>query len=88
MLFRSDPESSDALEDDMDGFFEYFDDQADEDTPLETEALETDEESDRDALDMLDQLEENSTHAIESELDLEAAELEEIDKELKENEEE
>lgn len=83
-----DPESSDALEDDMDGFFEYFDDQADEDTPLETEALETDEESDRDALDMLDQLEENSTHAIESELDLEAAELEEIDKELKENEEE
>ncbi len=83
-----DPESSDALEDDMDGFFEYFDDQDDEDTPLETEALETDEDSDRDALDMLDQLEENSTHAIESELDLEAAELEEIDKELKENEEE
>ena len=83
-----DPESSDALEDDMDGFFEYFDDQDDEDTPLETEALETDEDSDRDALEMLDQLEENSTHAIESELDLEAAELEEIDKELKENEEE
>ncbi len=82
-----DPESSDALEDDMDGFFEYFDDQDDEDTPLETEALETDEDSDRDALDMLDQLEENSTHAIEAELDLEAAELEEIDKKLKENEE-
>lgn len=81
-----DPASSDALEDDMDGFFEYFDDQDDEDSPLETEALETDEDSDRDALDMLDQLEENATHDIEAEIDLEVAELEEIDEELKENE--
>jgi N utilization substance protein A len=36
-----DPESSDAYKDDMDGFFEYFDDQDGEDVPMNTEALGT-----------------------------------------------
>lgn len=52
-----DPESSDAYEDDMDGFFEYFDDQDGEDVPMNTEALDTDEDSPRDASDVLDELE-------------------------------
>src|SRR5690625_4064103 len=48
-----DPESSDAYQDDMDGFFEYFDDQDGEDVPMDTEALDTDEDQPRDASDKI-----------------------------------
>lgn len=76
-----DPKDPDVKEDAED-FFDMFDDQHDEDTPLETEGLETDEDTAQEAGDVLDALEneeENDETIISEEI---TDELEEIDEEL------
>ena len=74
---------TDAL-DDAEDFFEIFDDQQDEDTALETEALETDQDELLDNTDIVEDVTEESVDSV----DELSVELEEIDQELAENDEE
>lgn len=74
---------TDAL-DDAEDFFEIFDDQHDEDTALETEALETDQDELLDNTDIVEEVTEESVDSV----DELSVELEEIDQELAENDEE
>lgn len=74
---------TDAL-DDAEDFFEIFDDQQDEDTALETEALETDQDELLDNTDIVEEVTEESVDSV----DELSVELEEIDQELAENDEE
>lgn len=71
-----------AVEDTED-FFEIFDDQQDEDSSLETKALETDEDTPRETEDLLGDLEPEDEADTETNLD---KELDEIDQELDEQE--
>lgn len=82
-LEEADERNENEVIEDADDFFDIFDDQHDEDSPLETEALETDQDNLLDETDLVaDQAEE--VVAPEEEL---SVELEEIDQELIDNEE-
>ena len=76
--------NEDEAIEDADDFFDIFDDQHDEDTPLETEALETDQDSLLDENDPVAEVDVDETVAPEEEL---SVELEEIDQKLIDNEE-
>lgn len=75
---------SEAIED-ADDFFDIFDDQHDEDTPLETEALDTDQDELLDGGDIIEEVAEEEPVDTTDEF---SVELEEIDQDIIENEEE
>ena len=79
MTEEADPEAVEDTED----FFDIFDDQQDEDGMLETEALETDEDTPSETVDVLGELEDEVEPDTETDL---TEELDKIDQELDEQE--
>ena len=75
-------ETAPKEEEDIDDFMEYFDDQSDEDAPTEPNALESDEQTPRDADEVIEELaDENLEPEDDTEADLEPAEDPELDEE-------
>lgn len=75
---ENDPE---AIED-MDGFFEMFDDQDGEDVPLDTKGLDTDQDTPRETDDVIDELEDEALgEELESNLDIDTEEDPALDEE-------